>query len=87
MTFNPGIATIKAARAAEVQRKANQRHVTETLRLVQLAGLAEPPRLRTGRRTQQAIDALQSLRRDISIGLPAAALIDRIDDELFKLKR
>ncbi len=47
----------------------------------------KPPRLRTGKRTAEAITALQSLRRDISIGLPAEALIDRIDDVLFRLKR
>ena len=48
---------------------------------------ANEPKLRTGRRTQQAIDALLNLRNDVALGLPAAALLDRIDDELFKLKR
>lgn len=45
------------------------------------------PRPRTGRRTQQAIDALLNLRNEISLGRPHKALLERIDDELFKLRK
>lgn len=45
------------------------------------------PKPRTGRRTQQAIDALINLRTDISLGLPRAALLERIDDQLHRLKK
>lgn len=62
------VATIRAARAAAAQRRANERVP------------------RTGKRTQQAIDALRNLRTDIALGLPRDALLERIDDELFKLK-
>lgn len=48
---------------------------------------ANEPKPRTGRRTQQAIDALLCLRRDIALGLPTTALLERVDDELFKLKK
>lgn len=47
---------------------------------------ANQPKLRTGRRTAQAIAALVNLRADIAAGLPAVALLDRVDDELFRLK-
>ena len=39
---------------------------------------AAQPRLRTGRRTQQAIDAL---------GAPHADLLERVDDALYSLKK
>jgi hypothetical protein len=80
VTFNPAIATIKAARAASAQRRALER-----LEATAAKPVAVTPR--TGRRTQQAIDALICLRRDVALGLPREALLDRIDDELFKLKR
>ena len=48
---------------------------------------ANVPKPRTGRRTQQAIDALINLRTDVSLGLPRAALLERIDDELHRLKK
>ena len=70
------VATIRAARAAAAQREANEKARAPAI-----------PRPRTGKRTAEAITALQSLRRDISIGLPAEALIDRIDDVLYRLAR
>ncbi len=77
MTDDPRILIrANAAEGAALQRQANA---------------PRPPavrsHLRTGRRTAQAIAALVNLRADIALGLPASALIDRIDDELFKLKR
>ena len=45
------------------------------------------PRLRTGRRTQQAIDALLRLRTEIALGAPHADLLERVDDALYSLKR
>lgn len=48
---------------------------------------ANTPKPRTGRRTRQAIEALHNLRNDIALGLPPKALIERIDDELFKLTK
>ncbi len=48
---------------------------------------ANAPKPRTGRRTAQAIAALRNLRNDLALGLPPAALIERIDDELFKLTK
>lgn len=44
-------------------------------------------RPRTGRKTAMAIEALKRLRRDILIGVPPESLVDRIDDELFKLEK
>ena len=72
---------LTAAWAAEGAREARQA-------LPKPAAKPKPgPHPRTGRRTQQAIDALLNLRRDISIGLPAEALIDRIDDVLYRLTK
>lgn len=52
-----------------------------------LARLAAMPRPRTGRRTQQAIDALLRLRVEIALGTPHASLLERIDDELYSLRK
>jgi hypothetical protein len=86
MTVNPrALAVIRQERADALRRKAL---AAAANRLEASAGRENPStRLRTGKRTAEAIAALQSLRRDISIGLPAEALIDRIDDVLFRLKR
>ncbi len=70
------VATIRAARAAAAQREANEK-----------SKAAATLRPRTGKRTAEAIAALQSLRRDISVGVPAASLIDRIDDVLYRLTK
>jgi len=48
---------------------------------------AAQPRLRTGRRTQQAIDALLRLRTEIALGAPHADLLERVDDALYSLKK
>jgi hypothetical protein len=86
--MNPrALAVIRQERADALRRKAL---TAAANRLEASAGQPVKPatqRLRTGKRTAEAIAALQSLRRDISIGLPAEALIDRIDDVLFRLKR
>jgi len=87
VTVNPrALAVIRQERADALRRKAL---AAAANRLEATAGqpMDKTPRLRTGKRTAEAIAALQSLRRDISIGLPAEALIDRIDDVLFRLKR
>jgi len=86
VTVNPrALAVIRQERADALRRKAL---AAAADRLEASAGQSAPdPKLRTGKRTAEAITALQSLRRDISIGLPAEALIDRIDDVLFRLKR
>lgn len=87
MTVNPrALAVIRRERADALRRKALAA-ATNRLEATASQPVDKPQRLRTGKRTAEAITALQSLRRDISIGLPAAALIDRIDDVLFRLKR
>lgn len=91
MTRDPRV--LAAAWAAEGAKETRQRLETKpdtglASAVANLRSHVSPEkRLRTGRRTQQAIDALLNLRNDVSLGLPAAALLDRIDDELFKLKR
>lgn len=62
------------------------RHAAEAAR-ARLAVIDAAHRPRVGKLTAQAIAALQRLRRDIQIGVPPEALLDRIDDELFRLKR
>lgn len=85
MTNPRALAVIRQERADALRRKAL---AAAARRLEATAGQPDkPPRLRTGKRTAEAITALQSLRRDISIGLPAEALIDRIDDVLFRLRK
>jgi len=84
---NPrALAVIRQERADALRRKALAA-AARRLEATASPPTDKPARLRTGRRTAEAIAALQSLRRDISIGLPAEALIDRIDDVLFRLKR
>lgn len=84
--INPrAVAIIRQERADALRRKAL---AAAANRLEATAPAPDPaPRLRTGKRTQQAIAALQNLRRDISLGIAHADLLDRVDDELFKLKR
>ena len=65
-------------------RAAITRRAAEGARLTRLAAA---PRPRTGRRTQQAIDALLRLRTEIALGAAHADLLERIDDELFSLRR
>lgn len=86
MTVNPrAAATIRQERADALRQKAL---AAAAKRLEATAAAPTPgPRLRTGKRTAQAITALQNLRRDISLGIAHADLLDRVDDELFKLKR
>ena len=86
MTINPrALAVIRQERADALRRKAL---AAAAKRLEATASQPDKPaRLRTGKRTAEAITALQSLRNDIFIGLPRDALIDRIDDVLFRLKR
>lgn len=67
-----------AAEGAALQRQANARAET---------GKPIASQLRTGRRTAQAIAALMHLRTDILAGVGPVSLVDRIDDELFKLRK
>ena len=88
MTVNPrALAVIRQERADALRRKALAAAVARLEATVSGAKPEVTTRLRTGKRTAEAIAALQSLRRDISIGLPAEALIDRIDDVLYRLTR
>lgn len=79
-----------AARTAAIQRRSKTTgkfRREPTTQEDEFRGIVKMLEDNTAQRTQQAIDALVNLRRDILIGLPPAALLDRIDDELFKLKR
>jgi hypothetical protein len=68
-------------------RQANWRRATEGAR--KTLGKPEPKLLERLRRPEWrdvAIRQLRDLRADVAAGLPAAALLDRIDDALFRLK-
>ena len=84
-------ATIRAARAAAAQRQANvpkpavlggkarARLAERDERGRMLADLAHP--------RNAGLAALYRLRIDIAAGLPRDALLERIDDELHRLKK
>lgn len=79
-----------AARTAAIQRRSKttgkfRREPTD--QESEFRGIVKMLEAQDALHVQQAIEAFQNLRLDVASGLPSEALIDRIDDVLFRLKR